>query len=96
MAFMRLAFFPGGTTEQWAAVVGAVGDVSSPEGRRAFAAGPVEDGAAIGAGIGAGLFTQQDAFSNRKAIARVKPQQQALYNGLYEKWLGVQEDNNRQ
>ncbi|HET6953941.1 MAG TPA: hypothetical protein VFI47_26485 [Acidimicrobiales bacterium] len=44
MAFLRLAFFPGGTAEQWAAVAGAVGDVSSPEGRRAFAAGPVEDG----------------------------------------------------
>lgn len=44
MAFMRLAFFPGGTAEQWAAVVQAVGDTPPPQGRRAFAAGPVDDG----------------------------------------------------
>ena len=44
MAFLRLAFFPGGTAEQWAAVVKALGDVPPPEGRRAFAAGAVEDG----------------------------------------------------
>lgn len=44
MAFLRLAFFPGGTAEHWAAVVDAVGDVSPPEARRAFAAGPVEGG----------------------------------------------------
>ena len=44
MAFLRLAFFPGGTAEQWAAVVGSLGEVPPPEGRRAFAAGAVEDG----------------------------------------------------
>ena len=44
MAFMRLAFFPGGTAKQWAAVVGALGDAPPPEGRRAFAAGAVEGG----------------------------------------------------
>ena len=44
MAFLRLAFFPGGTAEQWAAVVETLGGVSPPEGRRAFAAGAVEDG----------------------------------------------------
>ena len=44
MALLRLAFFPGGTAEQWAAVVEALGEVPPPEGRRAFAAGAVEDG----------------------------------------------------
>ncbi|WP_442893248.1 hypothetical protein [Aquipuribacter sp. SD81] len=44
MAFLRLALFPGGTAEHWAAVVAAVGDVVPPAARRAFAAGPVEGG----------------------------------------------------
>jgi len=44
MAFLRLTFFPGGTAEQWTAVVGALGDVPPPKGRRAFAAGAVEEG----------------------------------------------------
>lgn len=44
MAFLRLAFFPGGTAEQWAAVVQAIGDIPPPQGRRAFAAGPIDDG----------------------------------------------------
>ncbi|WP_051750202.1 hypothetical protein [Phycicoccus jejuensis] len=44
MAFLRLAFFPGATTEHWAAVVEAVGEVPPPPGRRAFAAGPAEGG----------------------------------------------------
>ena len=44
MAFLRLAFFPGGTPEQWADVVEAIGDVPPPKGWRAFAAGAVEDG----------------------------------------------------
>lgn len=44
MAFLRLAFFPGGTAEHWAAVVQAVGDIPPPKGRRAFAVGPVDDG----------------------------------------------------
>ena len=44
MAFLELAFFPGGTAEQWTAVVGSLGDVPPPEGWRAFAAGAVGDG----------------------------------------------------
>ena len=44
MAFLRLAFFPAGTAEQWAAVVQAVGDIPPPQGRRALAAGPVDNG----------------------------------------------------
>jgi len=44
MALLRLAFFPGGTGVQWENVVEAIGDVSPPVGRRAFAAGAVEGG----------------------------------------------------
>lgn len=44
MAFLRLAFFPGGTAQHWAAVRQAVGDMDAPTARRAFAAGPVEGG----------------------------------------------------
>ena len=44
MAFLRLAFFPGGTAQHWAAVHRAVGDIGAPTARRAFAAGPVEGG----------------------------------------------------
>ena len=44
MAFLRLAFFPGGTARQWEAVVAAVGDVPVPSSRRAFASGPCDGG----------------------------------------------------
>ena len=44
MAFLRLAFFPGGTAQHWAAVGQAVGDIDGPTARRAFAAGPAEGG----------------------------------------------------
>lgn len=44
MAFLRLAFFPGGTAAHWDTVVQAVGDVAVPDARRAFAAGPVDGG----------------------------------------------------
>ena len=44
MAFLRLAFFPSGTAAHWQAVVTAVGDLSPPEARRAFASGPVQGG----------------------------------------------------
>jgi xylulokinase len=44
-------------------------------------------GAAIGAGIGAGFFTDAaDAPAGRKPVAVVAPQQTALYNDLYENW----------
>jgi xylulokinase len=44
-------------------------------------------GAAMGAGIGAGIYTDAEAaFSKRKAIATAEPQQAELYNGLYEQW----------
>ena len=44
MAFLRLAYFPDGTAEHWAAVTSAVGGVAPPEARWAFAAGPCEGG----------------------------------------------------
>lgn len=44
MAFLRLAFFPGGTSQHWAAVRQAVGAIDVPRARRAFAAGPTEGG----------------------------------------------------
>lgn len=44
MAFLRLAFFPGGTAQHWAALRQAVGDIEAPAARRAFAAGPAEGG----------------------------------------------------
>ena len=44
MAFLRMAFFPGGTIEHWRVVAAAVGDVTIPGGRRAFASGPAAGG----------------------------------------------------
>lgn len=44
MAFLRMAFFPDGSDHHWRRVVAAVGDRLPPEGRFAFAAGPVEGG----------------------------------------------------
>ena len=44
-------------------------------------------GAAIGAGIGAGIFKDAtEAFTNRKPIGSVEPNQTKLYNELYEQW----------
>lgn len=44
MAFLRLAYFPGGTAEHYDALREAVGAVDVPPARRAFVAGPVEGG----------------------------------------------------
>ena len=44
MAFVRLAFFPEGTEEQYRALAGAMGNLSRPQGRLAFATGPVTGG----------------------------------------------------
>ena len=44
-------------------------------------------GAAIGAGLGAGIFRNADeAAQNRKPIGRVKPSAHYDYEALYEKW----------
>lgn len=44
MAFVRLAYFPGGTADQFAAVSAAVGPVEPPADRLVFAAGEVDGG----------------------------------------------------
>ena len=44
-------------------------------------------GAALGAGIGAGIFkTPAEAFSNQKRIALIEPQKHAEYSEVYERW----------
>jgi xylulokinase len=44
-------------------------------------------GAAIGAGIGAGVYKTAAAASNgRKPVSIVKPEKQDLYNDLYLQW----------
>ena len=44
MAFVRLAFFPGGTADQYAAVAGELAAAPSPSGRLVFAAGALKGG----------------------------------------------------
>jgi xylulokinase len=47
-------------------------------------------GAAIGAGIGVGFFTNaEEAFKNRQMLNIVKPAQPELYNELYQKWKQI-------
>ena len=43
-------------------------------------------GAAIGAGIGAGFFTTENAFSNRLSIGEVHPKNQDAYEPVYQAW----------
>jgi len=44
MAFVRLAFFPGGTAEQYAELSRELAEAPAPSGRLVFAAGRVEGG----------------------------------------------------
>lgn len=44
MAFLRMAFFPGGTIEHWRVVAAGVGHAPLPPGRLAFASGPAPGG----------------------------------------------------
>lgn len=44
MTFIRLAFFPEGTAEDYAAVADAMGVTEAPEGRLLFTAGAARDG----------------------------------------------------
>jgi xylulokinase len=46
-------------------------------------------GAALGAGIGAGFFTERDLLKNTKALAIIEPAQQDRYDELYHKWKEV-------
>ena len=49
-------------------------------------------GAAIGAGLGAGIYSsEKDAFSQFKPIERIEPQNEMIYDELYEKWKMVLE-----
>ncbi len=44
-------------------------------------------GAALGAGIGVGYFSEpSQAFKNREVLSVIQPAQTALYNELYAKW----------
>ena len=44
-------------------------------------------GAALGAGIGAGIFRSgKEAFAGRKPLLRVDPESAGEYDGLYERW----------
>ncbi|HEX2533471.1 MAG TPA: FGGY family carbohydrate kinase [Chitinophagaceae bacterium] len=43
-------------------------------------------GAAIGAGIGLGVFTEENAFSNNSPLQLVEPTQSSAYDALYEDW----------
>lgn len=44
MVFVRLAWFPGGTRDDYAAIADAMGGVLAPAARRVFIAGPLDDG----------------------------------------------------
>lgn len=44
-------------------------------------------GAAIGAGLGAGIYTSaSDAFKNFKPLRKIKPENPKVYNELYDRW----------
>jgi xylulokinase len=46
-------------------------------------------GAALGAGIGAGIFTEKELSANTKALKLIQPSKQDEYNELYHKWKNV-------
>ncbi len=47
-------------------------------------------GAALGAGIGVGIFkTEAEAFNNAKLLKLVEPEKTDTYNSLYEEWKEV-------
>jgi len=47
-------------------------------------------GAALGAGIGAGIFKNgKEAFASRKPLARVDPGRSGEYEGLYNRWKEI-------
>jgi|UniRef100_UPI00404A2A0E xylulokinase len=48
-------------------------------------------GAAIGAGIGKGEFTAENAFSNVRALKVVKPKRASEYDTVYQEWKGLLE-----
>lgn len=46
-------------------------------------------GAAIGAGIGAGELSLENAFNNAKALTIIKPDLEGEYNEIYGEWKGL-------
>jgi xylulokinase len=46
-------------------------------------------GAALGAGIGAGFFTESDLSKNTKALKLIEPSEQDRYDEIYHKWKDV-------
>lgn len=44
MAFVRLAFFPGGTADHYGVLARAIGEIPAPAGRLLFAAGERDGG----------------------------------------------------
>ena len=46
-------------------------------------------GAALGAGIGAGLFTEKELSANTKTLKFIKPDKAEQYEELYQKWKEV-------
>jgi xylulokinase len=48
-------------------------------------------GAAIGAGIGVGELTLENAFSNVKPLKMVEPDATDKYEGFYQEWKGLLE-----
>ena len=47
-------------------------------------------GAAIGAGMGAGIYSSgKEAFSQFKMVEKTDPKNESIYNELYEKWKMV-------
>jgi xylulokinase len=49
-------------------------------------------GAAIGAGIGLGIFDPMDPFRHRKPVGIVEPKNSALYDELYNRWKELLEE----
>ena len=43
-------------------------------------------GAAIGAGIGVGVFSTDNAFSNLKPLRNIEPQKSEEYEAIYQEW----------
>jgi len=43
-------------------------------------------GAAIGAGIGVGVFSTDNAFSNLKPLRKIEPQKSDDYEAIYQEW----------
>lgn len=63
MAFARMVFYPGGTREQFEAVVGEIGGaINDAPGRIYFATGPAEGGWTI-----LTVWESQDAFQTWSA-----------------------------